>query len=178
MRNVLFLLLITCFFSTSLVAQAKEKKSNVNWMSWEEAVEASKKSPRKIFVDVYTDWCGWCKRMDKATFQNPEVAKYLNANFYPVKLNAEQKEDIVYGDATFKFVPSGKKGYHQLAAALLEGRLSFPTVVFLNEDHEILQRLAGFIDKEEFAKVMRWLAEDVYKETPYDEFKWPNEQGK
>jgi len=176
MRNVLFLFLTTCFFSVSLLAQDKDSASNVNWLTWEEAVEASKKSPRKIFVDVYTDWCGWCKRMDKATFQVPEVAKYLNENFYPVKLNAEQKEDIEYGGSTFKYVASGRKGYHQLAAALLEGRLSFPTVVFLNEDHEILQRLAGFIDKDEFSKVMRWLAEDEFKDTPYDEYK-SKEQG-
>ena len=63
--------------------------SGVKWLTFEEAVEKSKTEKRKIFIDVYTDWCGWCKVMDKNTFNDPEVAKLLNEKFYPVKFNAE-----------------------------------------------------------------------------------------
>ena len=80
------------FHQTKNGAQAT---SAVNWMSWEDAIaalEADKKAGRKgkkIFVDIYTDWCGWCKKMDKETFQVPKIAAYLNQHFYPVKFNAE-----------------------------------------------------------------------------------------
>src|ERR671918_265399 len=79
----------------------------VNWMTFEEAVERSKTEKRKIFIDVYTDWCGWCKVMDKKTFSEPAVAKLLNEKYYPVKFNAEQREDVLFRGATFKFIPHG-----------------------------------------------------------------------
>ena len=54
-----------------------------------------------MFIDVYTDWCGWCKRMDASTFKDPTVAAYLNANFYPVKLNAETRDTITFNGKTY-----------------------------------------------------------------------------
>ncbi|MBT8210292.1 MAG: thioredoxin domain-containing protein, partial [Eudoraea sp.] len=63
----------------------------VQWLTWEEATNlaTTEENPKKIFVDVYTDWCGWCKKMDKDTFQNAEVAAYMSKNFYMVKLDGE-----------------------------------------------------------------------------------------
>ena len=54
--------------------------SAVKWMTFEEAIEAQKTEPRLVFVDVYTDWCGWCKKMDAGTFNQSDVAKLLNEN--------------------------------------------------------------------------------------------------
>jgi thiol:disulfide interchange protein len=99
-------------------------EGTVKWITFEEAVKKSKVEKRPVFIDVYTDWCGWCKVMDKNTFNDPEVATLLNEKFYAVKFDAEQKEDVVFNGTTFKFVPSGSKGYHQLAAALLNNQLS------------------------------------------------------
>src|SRR5579872_755561 len=96
----------------------------VKWMTFEEAVEKSKTEKRKIFIDVFTEWCGWCKVMDKNTFPDPEIARVLNENFYPVKFDAEQTADVVFRGNTFKFIPQGNRGYHQLAAALLNNQLS------------------------------------------------------
>ena len=56
--------------------------ATVKWYTWEEAVKANEQEQRKIFVDVYTDWCGWCKRMDAMTFKNPDVIKVLNESFW------------------------------------------------------------------------------------------------
>lgn len=142
----------------------------VAWMSFEEAIEKSKIEKRKIFIDVYTDWCGWCKVMDKNTFSEEKVAKILNEQFYPVKFNAEQKEDVVFNGTTFKFVPSGKSGYHQLAAALLNNQLSYPTVVFLDEEFRMIQPLAGYQKAPEFHKIIQFIGGDHYKKTKWDEW--------
>ena len=162
--------LVTVFVLTTLVAFGQEKTSLVNWMSFEEAVEASKVEKKKIFIDVYTDWCGWCKVMDKNTFNQETVAAYLNENFYAVKLDGEQKEDITFRGTTFKFVPSGRKGYHQLAAALLNNQLSYPTVVFLDEDFNMLQPLKGYQKPDFFYKVMSFIGEEHYKKTEWKEY--------
>jgi thioredoxin-related protein len=135
----------------------------VNWMTFEQAVEKSKTEKRKIFVDVYTDWCGWCKVMDKKTFNDPKVARILNENFYPVKFNAEQTEDVVFNGNTFKFVGSGSRGTHQLAAALLNNQLSYPTVVFLDEEFRIIHPLQGFREAPEFHMIAQFIGEGHYK---------------
>ena len=98
------------------------RAQEIKWLSWDEAVTLAQSDaePKKIFIDVYTDWCGWCKRMDKDTFQNSEVAGYMNEYFYMVKLDGEGKEPIEFRGQTYKFVPSGRSGYHELAAALHE----------------------------------------------------------
>ncbi|MEQ9591036.1 MAG: DUF255 domain-containing protein [Cyclobacteriaceae bacterium] len=153
-----------------LVANTAEGDSPVNWMSFEEAIEKSKVEKRKIFIDVYTDWCGWCKVMDKNTFSEPKIAKILNEQFYPVKFDAEQTEDVVFNGTTFKFVPSGRNGYHQLAAALLNNQLSYPTVVFLDEEFRMIQPLAGYQKAPEFHKIIQFIGGDHYKKTKWDEW--------
>ncbi|MEX0289038.1 MAG: thioredoxin family protein [Flavobacteriaceae bacterium] len=137
----------------------------VEWLSWDEAAALVKKekNPKKIFVDVYTDWCGWCKKMDKDTFQNAEVAKYMSENFYMVKMDGEGKEPIEYKGRTYKFVPAGRKGYHELAAALLQGRLSYPTVVFLDEKMNMLSPVPGYQKPKPFLNIAKYFGDDIYK---------------
>lgn len=140
----------------------------VNWMTFEEAVEQSKKEKKKIFIDVYTDWCGYCKVMDKNTFSDPEVARVLNENFYPVKFNAEQREDVEFDGHVFKFVPAGR--YHELAASLLNNKLSYPTVVFLTEDFQMIQPLPGYRKAPEFHMIVQYIGEDHFKSKSWQEF--------
>ncbi len=135
----------------------------VQWLTFEQAVEKSKVEKRKIFIDVYTDWCGWCKVMDKNTFSDPKVASLLNTHFYPVKFNAEQREDVVFNGTTFKFIPYGNKGTHQLAAALLNNQLSYPTVVFLDEEFRMIQPLPGYRDAKSFHPIVKYIGENHYK---------------
>jgi thioredoxin-related protein len=142
----------------------------VHWMTFADAIQKSKTEKRRIFIDVYTDWCGWCKVMDKNTFSDPIIAKLLNEKFYAVKLNAEQREDIVFDGTTFKFVENGRSGYHQLAAALLNNQLSYPTVVFLDEDFKMLQPLPGYQKAPEFHKVAKFIGEGHYKTVKWDAF--------
>lgn len=171
MKKIGSLLLVFIFLSEISNAQ-EDKASPVKWMTFEEAVAKNKIEKRKIFIDVYTDWCGWCKVMDKNTFTDPKVAKLLNENFYPVKFDAEQTEDVIFNGTTFKFVPYGNKGTHQLASALLNNQLSYPTVTFLEDDYTAVYPLPGYRKPEEFHPYLIFFAENHHKkgQNSYAEF--------
>ena len=149
----------------------------VNWLSFEKAVELSETEHKKMIIDVYTDWCGWCKRMDATTFSDQAVAEMLQANFYPVKFNAEQRAPITFNNYTFKFIPRGAKGYHELASTLLSGKLSYPSVVFLNERFEIIQVLPGYRKADEFLKIITFIGEDHYLSTTWEDFSSSYQEG-
>jgi len=163
MSVVAVAMVMIALLSMAPEAVVREETPVVQWMTFEEAVEKSKTEKRKIFIDVYTDWCGWCKVMDKKTFNQPAVAKLLNEKFYPVKFNAEQREDVVFSGTTFKFIEYGGRGTHQLAAALLNNKLSYPTVVFLDEDFKMLLPLQGYREAPEFHKIAQFIGENHYK---------------
>lgn len=103
---VMGLLIVLILLPTSLIIAQDQQRgnsyqqsiapvnSNIKWYSPEEAYELNKTAPKPFFIDVYTDWCGWCKRMDATTFKDPTIAQYLNAYYYPVKFNAEVKDTI------------------------------------------------------------------------------------
>jgi thioredoxin-related protein len=165
--GVLAILVITLVSMAPETAD-HEEDATVQWMTFEQAVEKSKTEKRKIFIDVYTDWCGWCKVMDKKTFNEPAVAKLLNTKYYPVKFNAEQREDVVFQGTTFKFIDQGGRGTHQLAAALLNNQLSYPSVVFLNEQYAIIHIQKGYTQAPAFHKIAEFIGGDHYKTTKMD----------
>ena len=144
---------------------------NVKWYTWDEAVKANKQVKKKFFVDIYTDWCGWCKRMDAQTFEEAEVAAYLNKHFYPIKLDAEQKADISYRGHTFKWVNSGRRGVHELAYSLLDGKMSYPSLVFLTENEERIMISKGFKKKKDFMKELKYIEGEHYKTTSLSSYK-------
>ncbi len=150
--------------------QKAEEETGIKWMSMQEALAANEEHPKKIFIDVYTDWCGWCKRMDKATFQHAQVAKYMNEHYYNVKFDGESKDSIVFKGKTFTFIPQGRRGYHELAAALLQGKMSYPTVVFLDEELNMLSPVPGFQPPASFEPIMKFFGSNAYKDTPWEEF--------
>ena len=161
-----YALLFGLFFFATLFGNAQE----VNWLSIEEAYAQSKTENKPILVDVYTDWCGWCKRMDKDTYSKTDIANYINSNFLPVKFNAEQKDSVTIMNHTFKFIAQGRRGYHELAAALLNGKLSYPATVFLNDKFEMITVVPGYQDEKGFDVILNYIEGGHYAKTPFEEF--------
>ena len=152
------------------ISSFHKEKGPINWMTWEEAVAANEKTGKKIFIDFYTSWCGWCKRMDASTFSDAGVAKYINENFHPVKFNAEQKEDIVFKGTTFKYQSGGRRGAHGLAVELLNGKLGYPSYVYLTPDYQRILISPGYKPVKDMQKELKFVAEDHYTSTSWDEF--------
>lgn len=162
-------------FATALVfilnIAFAQKDSAVKWYSFKEAIEQNRKNPKKVFIDVYTDWCGYCKKMDASTFSNEIIANYMNENFYSVKLDAERTDTVEFKGYTFvNENPQGRRSSHQLAQALLNGRMSYPSYVFLNEENEIITVVPGFHPPERFEAILHYFGEDAFKETKWEDF--------
>jgi len=109
--------------------------------------------------------------MDATTFKDPSIVKYLNDNFYPVKFNAEQKEDVEFNGTTFKFIAQGRRGVHQLAYALLDGRLGYPAFVLLDESFARIMVSPGYKKPNQLIKELTFAKEERYKEMSWESFK-------
>jgi len=161
------IIVVAVFMLGALAMQAQEK---VNWIGFEEALELNKKTPKPILVDLYTDWCGWCKRMDKDTYANEVIAKYINDNYYAVKMDGEGREDITFKGKTFKFVQQGRSKYHELAATILKGKMSYPSTAFFDAKENLIQAVPGYLSKERFEKILAFFGGEHYKQTPWGDF--------
>ena len=172
MKPYRFLAIFICFVAASAFTFSdkapKKEKEAINWLTIQEADKLNKKQPRKIVIDVYTDWCGWCKKMDKTTFADEKIAKYVNKNFYAVKLNAETKEEIVLNGKTYRFKPEW--GVNEIAAELLQGKMGYPSTVYLDEKFNMLAPIMGFYDAKKFDSLLRFYGENHYKKSTFEEF--------
>src|SRR5689334_10683298 len=107
-----FTLIIALLFS--LTSRAQHESGLVNWLTFKEAQEKNKTVQKPFLIDFYTDWCGWCKHMMKTTYSNEGLAAYINANFYPVKFDAETKDTIEYNGKVYKPLSKDPRTPHEL----------------------------------------------------------------
>lgn len=148
-------LLLALFLALGSVAmQAQE----VKWMTMDEALTAQKKKAKPIFMDVYTDWCGPCKMLDKNTFHDKAVADYINENYYAVKFNAEGQEEINYKGTKYtnpKYVEGrkGRNAVHEFTY-LIKVR-AYPTMVLFDSKGEIKAPLVGYHTPDQLLTVLK-----------------------
>ena len=152
-------------------AGKQEKPATIKWYTFEEAVELTKKTPKKIFVDVYTSWCGWCKRMDATTFTHPVIVKYMNEKYYAVKLNAEQKTPITFdGNEFINPNPDARRSVHQFAASLLDNRMSYPTTVYLDENVKRLMVRPGYLVPKALEMTLKYYGENKHQPVKWEDY--------
>lgn len=158
MNFKLFILSLIFLLTSTLLSKAQE----VQWLSFEQLADSMEVNPKKIIVDVYTDWCTYCKMMDKQVYAKEEVYEIINQDFYAVRLNAEGKEDITFAGRKFTYQSEGDEtGIHELALVLAytpEG-MSFPTTTFVDESYQMLFPAVGFMKKKKFLEVLNYLRE-------------------
>ena len=148
------------------------EKSQVNWITFDEAYKKCKKNPRPIMVDVYTTWCGPCKLMSSQTFNNMQIAEYINDHYYAVKFDAESKDTVRFDKYVFVSTDiSNPKAPHQFAASILDNQLAYPSIVFLNDQIQRLDVIKGFMNAQSFEPILSYYGTGDYQKTKWEEFK-------
>ncbi|WP_298157267.1 thioredoxin family protein [Flavobacterium sp.] len=139
--------LMLTLFTIALFASANAQ--DIKWMTLDEALTAQKSNPKPIFMEVYTNWCGECKKMDKKTFKDKKLAAFISENYYAVKFNAESNVEVTYKgrkysnpefDATKK--AKAKNATHDFVKLLKID--SYPTIVILEGQGEVSNTFTGF----------------------------------
>jgi thioredoxin-related protein len=153
MKKTILLLLV-------LIISTMSFAKNPRWNKFDDGMKLAKQSGKKILVDVYTDWCSWCKTMDAKTYSDKNVVDYLEKNFVIIKLNAEAKEIITY---------SG----HQISPADFAQGMSltgYPSTVFLKSNGEAITMLPGYIEPGKFIHMLRFIAENHYEKKKFPDY--------
>lgn len=160
---VLFLWVLV-FSSAHRFAGSSEK---MKWLTIQEAADSVAKNQRPIFIDLYTDWCGWCKVMDKKTYTDKRVYEYLQQKFFPVKVDAESKHDITWNGKTYTYNSNAKT--NNFAIYLTNGQLEYPTTIIIPPGGEP-QAIPGYMTPTELELIVKYFGEGHYGKTSFPEF--------
>lgn len=162
-------IVLTIIFAFSIIFSGfSQQKSHglVHWMTFEEAQKLSEQNPKPILVDIYTSWCGWCKRMVATTYSDPQIAGYINQNFYPIALDAETKDTIIYQGTTY--TNPGKT--HTLARKLVTRNLSYPSTIFMSPNFQTPSHVPGYLDSKTIAPILVYFKENLLQDANINEF--------
>jgi len=167
MKKIIIILILTTFWNFGCSQNAPQHE--IKWYTLDDALKLTTITPKKIYLDVYTDWCGWCKRMDASTFKDPCVVELMNKYYYPVRFNAETKDTLHYKDTTFTF----DKNYraNDLAYYFLGGKMSFPTSVYLTETGDLIQPIPGYQEADMMQMILSYIGKDMQKTITWEEYK-------
>ena len=155
-------------------APAEKPATEITWItSFDELQQKMAKAPKKVYMDVYTDWCGWCKKMDATTFSNPSVVKYMNLNYYCVRFNAERQDVINFQGKAYAFKPEYRA--NELAWSLMTkngtaGQMSYPTAIIMTENFQNPQPIAGYMTPAQLEPVVTFFGDNVFKHDTWDNY--------
>lgn len=169
-KNIMVARILFGLFALFFVLNTGQSQNDIQWLSFDKALEEAESTPRKILIKIYADECSWCRRMDEETFKSVEVSSFVDDHFYPVELNVAYKEDITFQEETYQYVKRRSQSYHELAAKFMKGEMGYPAVVFLDEELNVIQCVSGYKSTVEFKKIMGYFAHNYHKRMSWSEY--------
>lgn len=130
------------------------------WKNFNDGIAEAKKSGKKILIDVYTDWCSWCKKMDTTTYTNKKISEYLKKNYVIIKLNAEGDEKIMYAGQTLSPAEFAKG----------MGVNGYPATLFMKSDGQPITLLPGYAEPDRFIHVLSFIGENHYEKKKFADY--------
>lgn len=147
-KYLIIITLVFCFIIPTSLLSARETNDSIDWLTFDEGQKRGQAQEQKFFLYFYTDWCGYCRKLEKETFSNKDVAKYINSNFIPVRINSERMPKVAA-----RFGVSG-----------------FPDLRFLTPKGENIGKLPGYVDADKLLPMLRYISTDSYLTMTYSDF--------
>ena len=167
MKKIVVSFLILLFFITSAMAQVK-------WNTIDQSAKVSvSKNEKLFFVDFYTSWCGWCKKMDKDTFTDKVVAKIMNKYFIPTKFDAEGDAAFSWNGVEYKgggVSANGRRATHPFAQAVLGAKMGFPSFAIFGPDRKLMTVVPGYSNAADFTVILWYFASGDYEKYPFEKY--------
>lgn len=167
-KKFLIMLALGCLLCGSVAAQS------VAWKTIEQASKVESKSNTKLyFIDFYTSWCGWCKKMDRETFTNPTVAQILNTYYIPVKFDAEGSSQFTWAGAKYfntPTAPGARPNTHNFAKKTLGAQMGFPSFGLFKSDQRQLTVVQGYQSASDLVVILWYFASGDYTHYAYEKY--------
>lgn len=142
----------------------------VKWKTFDETTELMKTNPKKILINLYDNYSISSTMQRLKTYNNPIIADYLNQKFYCINLDVKTNDTITFLNQ--KYINEGAPhGYHQIAIAMLDGKMNFPSFLMLDENSKLLERLQKYMPPDEFEVLIHFIGDDVYKNENWEAYK-------
>jgi len=158
--NLTIVVMAMMFMSTVCQSGETTKKESITWVKYDEGLKLAAKTEKLIIVDVYTNWCKFCHKMDRETFSDKNIIEFLGENFIGVKLNAESKKKMKLSDGEFTGRDISRKF----------GVRGYPTYLFLNSDGELVYRTSGYSPPERFMVYLKYVSSGKHKDMTIEEY--------
>lgn len=165
-------LVVLCMLAINFNVVAQKKKNNlINWVTFESLDSLLAVAPKKIMINIYTNWCGYCKAMEKEVFKNDSAANFINENYYAINFDAEQKNNILFNNTEYR----ARMKYenimtHELVMQLLNGAISYPSVVILNEKKKVVGVEAGYQALFQMEGMLKYFVSESFLKEPYNDY--------
>lgn len=168
MEKQMKFLLILFFFvlCSSKVTPIRHEK--LEWLNMNELNEKEKLQSKPVILDLYTNWCYWCKVMDKKTYSNSKVISYINEHFYAVKFDAESKEKVQWANREYNFNETYK--VNDFTMYVTSDQPGFPSTVIFADDQSQPVSLQGFLEPKELEPILKYFGEGANKTQSFNDF--------
>lgn len=160
MRLTAAMVALTCLFLTAPSQNSVASHGQLEWLSFDEAMLRAEREDKHVLMDVYTDWCGWCKTMDAKTYGDSRVTGYLNERFILIKLNPETDGNVTYKGKTYS------AGYFSQAI----GVNGYPATAFFESNADMVTLVPGYVEADEFLRILEYISDKYYLKMSFPDF--------